>query len=164
MRLLAGGQFSIGSVEFDFDNVRARVRERHLDAHLAVDLRLDDFVRPALAAHLQRDVGRPLAGLAGFAHGDLDGARLADEAELGRLDDLDAPVELVRGTGQQRVHGRIEAERCGVLGNVMHLSVGDHDHAGDAIGRRVVQGCVQIGEQVRASSRRRRSPRPPAPT
>ena len=71
-----------------------------------------------------------------LAHGHLDGAGLADDAELRRVEDLDAAVELVGPAGQQRVHRRVEAEPAGRLRHVVDLAVGDHDDAGEAVGRR----------------------------
>ncbi len=77
-------------------------------------------------------------------------ARLADDAVARRREDLDAAVELVGGAGQQRVHRRVEAERGGGLRHVVHLAVGQHDDAGEAVGRGVGQRLVEIGEKVRA--------------
>ena len=89
------------------------VRERHLDLDGAVGHRGNALVGPALAAHVQGDRLTSAAGLAGFAHGDLDAARLADDAVARRRKHLDAAVELVGGAGEQRVHWRVEAKRGG---------------------------------------------------
>ena len=48
----------------------------------------------------------------------------------------------------------------GRLRHVVHLAVGDHDDAGEAVGRRVGERRVEVGEQVGAGRCRRRA-RPP---
>ena len=104
----------------------------------------------------QRHAFARAAATAGLAHGHLDLARLADDAELGRLQDLDAAVELVGLPGQQRMHGRVEAETGGALGHVVHLPVGDHDHAGETVGRHVGERAIEVGEEIGARRRLRR--------
>ncbi len=65
----------------------------------------------------------------------------------GRGDQLDAAVELARLAGQQRMHGRIEAERGGRSRHVVDLAVGDHDRRRRAVGRHVGERLIEIGEQ-----------------
>ena len=102
--------------------------------------RLDDV---AVAAH--RDLGRArLGALILDAVG--DGLRLADDAETRRGDQRDAAVALVLAAGDERVNGRGEAERAGVGRYVVDPPVGDHDRAGDAIGRHVGERRTERGE------------------
>ena len=79
-----------------------------------------------------------------------DGLRLADDAEARRGNQRNAAVALVLFAGDQRVNRRGEAERAGVGRHVVDAAVGDHDDAGDAVGRHVGQRRVQRGEQSRA--------------
>ncbi len=112
-RLLAGGELARRGVELDLEDVLPCVRERHLDLHRGADDGGDALVAAPLAPNAQ---GQRLAGvarLAGLTHGDLDIARLADDAVARRREHLDAPVELVGRAGQQCVHRGIEAERGG---------------------------------------------------
>ena len=65
----------------------------------------------------------------------------------GAVRHLKPAVELAFLAGQKRVHRSIEAERRGRRGHVMHLAVGDHDHAREPVGRHVGQRLAEIGEQ-----------------
>ena len=55
--------------------------------------------------------------------------------------------------GEEAVHGRVEAQHLRRFRHVVHLAVGDHDDAGEAIGRRVGERAVEVGEEVRAGGR-----------
>ena len=79
-----------------------------------------------------------------------DGLRLPDDAEARRRDQRDAAVALVRVAGDQRMQRRGKAERGGVGRHVVHAAVGDHDGAGDAVGRHVGERRAERGEQPRA--------------
>ena len=66
----------------------------------------------------------------------------------GRLEDLDAAVELVRAG---RSAARAPAHRSPAprrLRHVVHLAVGDHDDAGQPVRRRVGERAVEVGEQL----------------
>ena len=75
---------------------------------------------------------------------------LADDAEARRGRNRDAAVALVLAAGDQRMHRRLEAERAGIGGNVVHPAVGDQEGAGDAIDRHVRQRRGQRAEQFGA--------------
>ena len=75
---------------------------------------------------------------------------MADDAVARRFQDLDAAVELVGRAGEQRVHGRVEAERRGGGRHVVHFAVGQQDDAGEPVGRGIGERLVEIGEQMRA--------------
>ena len=141
-------QFARYGIEFNFDDVGAGVGKRHVDLIGAADFGAQRFVRAAFAADLQ-GYRHPCDGrFARLANGQLNGARLPDEAIARRFDDFDAAVEFVFGAGQQRVHWRVEAEALRRLRHVMHLPVGNEQNAGDAVGRGIAQRGVEIGEQV----------------
>ena len=101
----------------------------------------------AVAAH--HDPGA-LAGDALVVEPVGDGLGLSDDAETRRGRNRDAAVALVLASGDQRVHRRLEAERGGVGGNVMHPAVGDQERAGDAVDRNVRQRRGQRAEQFGA--------------
>ena len=79
-----------------------------------------------------------------------DGLRLPDNAEARRGNERDAAVAFVLVSGNQRMDRSGEAQRCGVGRHVMDAAVGDHDHAGNAIGRNVGKRRAKRGEQTRA--------------
>ncbi len=79
-----------------------------------------------------------------------DGLRLPDDAEARRGDERDAAVALVLVAGDEGVERRGKAERAGVGRHVVDAAVGDHDDAGDAIGRHVGEARAQRGEQAGA--------------
>ena len=81
---------------------------------------------------------------------ELNGLRLTDDAEARRGDELDAPVALVRETGDQGVHRGIEAERLHLRRHVVNAAIGEHDGAGNAIRRNVGKRRAQRSEQARA--------------
>ena len=123
------------------------MRDRNLDAlrHADGNAFLVDHV--AVAAH--RHLGG--AGIGALILDPIgDGLRLADNAEARRGNERDAAVAFVRVSGNQRMDRRGKAERGGVRRYVMHAAVGDHDDAGDAIGRHVGQRRTECGEQSRA--------------
>ena len=68
----------------------------------------------------------------------------------GAADNRDAAVTLVLAAGDQGMHRRLEPERRGVGGNVVHPPVGDQERAGDAIDRNVRERRSQRTEQMRA--------------
>ena len=149
--VVGGGEFARNRRQLDLDDVGAGMWERHRHLDHAVDGGLDAVVGLALAANFQADGVAPgFSPGAGLAHGDLDVARLADDAVAGRFEDLDAAVELAGLAGQQRVDRCVEAQARGGLGHIMDLPVGDHDDAGQPVGRRVGQRLVQVVEQVGA--------------
>ena len=151
--VVGGGELARRRLQLDLDDVLAGVRERHLDRHGAADLGGARLVGAAFAADLEGDPVAGAALAAGLDHARLDVARRADDAVARRLQHLDAAVELVGLAGQQRVHGSVEAQRLRRLGHVVHLAVGDHDDAGQPVGRRVGERAVEVGEQVGAGRR-----------
>ena len=123
------------------------MRDRDVDALRRADrhgARLDDV---AVAAH-----GDRRAALARALIVDLigDGLRLPDNAEARRGDQSHAAVALVLVAGDQRMNRRGEAERACVGRHVVHAPVGDHDGAGDAIGRHIGERRAERGEEPRA--------------
>ena len=80
------------------------------------------------------------------------GLRLADDAEARCGNKGDAPIALVLVARDQRVNRGGEAERARVRGHVVDAAVGDHDGAGNAIGRHVGESRTERGEQARAVS------------
>ena len=99
---------------------------------------------------MRRDAVAGAAAAAGLDHARLDLARGADDAVARRLQHLDAAVELVGLAGEQGVHGGVEAQRLRRLRHVVHLAVGDHDDAGQPVGRGVGERAVEVGEEVGA--------------
>ena len=121
--------------------------DRRLDLDALADLGLDSGDRLAVAAH-----GEPhrLAMVGAVEHARGDDLILADDAVARRLDEFDAALPLALMAGDQRMQRRVEAERRGGRGNVVHVAVGDHDRAADPLGRRVGERAAQRGEQPRA--------------
>ena len=78
---------------------------------------------------------------------------LADEAEARRVLDDEAAVGLARLAGQQHVERRIDGEPVGRR-HVVHLAVGDHHRAGDALARHVGERAGQRGVELRCRCRR----------
>ena len=64
--------------------------------------------------------------------------------------ELDAAVALALVAGDQRMQRRLEAERGGVGRDVVDDAVGDHEHAGDLLGRHVGEAGVEGREELRA--------------
>src|SRR5882724_1340685 len=90
----------------------------------------------ALADHLAIAADHDLGAFAGDAlivepvgHG----LRLPDNAEAWRGRYRDPAVALVLGPRDQRMHRRLEADRPGARGNVVHPPVGDQERAGDPV-------------------------------
>src|ERR1700748_405720 len=79
-----------------------------------------------------------------------DGLGLPDDAEARRGGNRDAAIALVLVAGDQRMRRRLEAERAGVGGNVMHPSVGDQESVRDAVDGNARQRRLQRAEQMRA--------------
>ena len=131
----------------DLDDVLAAVRDRNIDILRYADRNGAGFDDVAVAAHGHRG-----AGFLGALVLDLirNGLRLADDAEARRGDQRDAAVALVLVAGDERMKGRGEAERAGILRHVVDAAVGDHDDAGDAVGRHVGERRAERGEQPRA--------------
>ena len=75
---------------------------------------------------------------------------MADNAEARRGNERYAAVALVLAAGDQRVNRRGEAECAGVGWHVVDAPVGDHDRAGDAVGRNVGKRRSERREQARA--------------
>ena len=62
------------------------------------------------------------------------------------------------------VHRRVEAELAGVAGHVVDLAVGDHDHAGEALGRNVGDSAWSRAANSCVPRRRRCCRRAPSTT
>ena len=124
-----------GMLDVDVDTGGLAARERAFADHLAVaaDHDLGAFAGDAL---IVEPVG--------------DGLRLPDDAEARRGRDRDPAVALVLGPRDQRMDGRLEAERCGARRNVVHPPVGDQERAGDPVDRDIRQGRGQRAEQTGA--------------
>ena len=136
-------QFVVERRRLDLDDIRAAMRDRNLDLLRDADRNsaLVDYV--AVAAH--RHFGG--AGVRALILDPVsDGLRLADDAEARRGNQRNAAVAFVRVPGDQRVDRRGKAERGGVGGHIVDAAVGDHDDAGDAIGRHVGERRTERGE------------------
>ena len=94
-----------------------------------------------------RDVGRFGAALGGLGDLDLEGLLAANKAETRGGDDLKPAIVLTRLTGNESMHRRLEAKRCGGAGHIMHLALGDEDRAGEAVARHIRQALGEIGEE-----------------
>jgi hypothetical protein len=79
-----------------------------------------------------------------------DRLRLTDNAEARRRDQRNAAVAFIRMTGDQRLHRRGKTQRCRVGGHVVDPAIGDHDDAGEPIGRDIGERRIERGEQARA--------------
>jgi len=140
------GQFARHRVGFELDEVEPAVR--HVDRQFARRPRRHHLGRQRVA--VAGDCHLHAGGFIGDAivdHAEADGLLLADDAEARRLVDHDAPVALALVARNQRV------DRClwklrRVFGNVVHLSVGQHDHATDLLGRYVRQRGGERPEQL----------------
>ena len=143
-----GRQLVVERRGLDLDDVRPGMRDLHVDADLLADAHVALVDGLAVAAHGDlRVAGRHALVLDPVG----DGLRLPDDAEARRRDQHDAAVALVRAAGDQRMHGRGEAERRGVGRHVVHAPVGDEDRAGDALAAaRRSSAALQRGEQPRA--------------
>ena len=78
----------------------------------------------------------------------------ADDAVAGCPLDDQAAVPFAGGTGQQGVDGSVESQCRQVVGNVVHLPIGDQHDGGDTVRGHVGQSRARGSEQLR--------PRPPA--
>lgn len=99
-----------------------------------------DFLFRLLA--LLSDGQRSDVFVAGLGLADLDfySLRAADDAKTRRCDYLEAAIELVIFAGKERMHRSIKAQSVDVLRHVMHLAVGNHDDASQAVWRNVREG------------------------
>ena len=131
----------------DLDDIRARMRDRHVDLDVGAHGDGALFHHVAVAPH--GDLRRADLG-ALILDAEADGLRLADDAEARRLRQHHAAVDLVAVAGDQRMQRRGKAERRRIGRHVVHAAVGDHDGAGDAVGRHVGQRRGQCREQPRA--------------
>ncbi len=99
-----------------------------------------------LTVDAERDLGVAAGRTAEIidAEGDLGFA--ADDVVARRAHDGELAVAFARRAGQKDVERRAEMEGPGI-GRVVDLAVGDHDGAGDAVGRCIGERRVQRGEQ-----------------
>src|SRR5487761_2174856 len=103
LRQLAGERRGL-----DLDDIRARMRDRHLYLDVGADVDEALFQYFAVAPH--RDLGR--AGAAALVlDAEADGLRLVDDAEARRLREHHAAVDFVLVAGDQRMQRRGKAER-----------------------------------------------------
>ena len=119
------------------------MRDRNIDTLRRADrdgARFNDVAVAAYRYHGGAFFGALILDLIGH------GLRLADDAEARRGEKGDAPVALVLVAGDQRVNRRSEPERAGVRRHVVDAAVGDHDGAGNAIGRHVGERRTERGE------------------
>ncbi len=152
--VVGGGELARRRLELDLEDVGAGVRERHLDLDRAADLGAHRLVGATFAADLEGDAALLDGFPSSLADGDLDVARLADEAVARHRQGLDAPVELAGRAGEEGMHRGLEAKGRGLLRHVVDLAVGDEDDAREAVGGRVGERLVELGEELRALSRR----------
>ena len=73
---------------------------------------------------------------------------LADNAKARGRDQTQAPINLPRAARQQHVKGRIKRQQ---RRRVMHLAIGQRDHARKPRPRHIRQGCPERGKQRRAA-------------
>ncbi len=138
-------QLVLAGLNFELDDRAAGMAERHVDQVLVAD---GDGIRRDFGAvdpEMHGDGGPRLK--VRVEHAVLHVLRLAEDGEAGRPVEHDAAVVLAFLAGDQRMDRGVEAERVGVLGNVVDDAVGDEDGAGDLIGRHVVDQLGQLGEE-----------------
>ena len=140
------GEFVRKAVHVEFDDVRAAMIDAHLDRERLA--RADRLAHELLAVPAHRD--HCGARAAAFQHLRADRLVLADDAEAGRLEELDLAVALVGAPGHERVQRRAEAEALDGSRDVVHDAVRDHHDAGEAIGRDVGKSVGERREEARA--------------
>jgi hypothetical protein len=133
-------------LHFELDHVGTAMLDAHIEREGRIGSNLLSGENLSVPAH-----GHERRTRAAALH-DLrpDGLVLADDAEAGRLQELDLPVALVGTAGDERVQRRPEAEAFHGLWNVVHHAVGNEDDAGEPVRRHVGQSVRQSGEQARA--------------
>ena len=152
-------QFLRPGFGLDFQNIRAAVIDRDRQRHVAADRHHHRMRRAAILA--PGDAGAPFRGrlaVGRFASGrrqilDPHGQRrlLADQPEARRVRDREPAVVFVPVSREQHVQRRAKlAGRCfrRRARYVMHLPIGDHDDAGQALVRHIGQAAAQRGEQL----------------
>ena len=140
-----GGEFAGRRLGLDLDDVGTGVIDLDRDLDFLADAHAPRRRRLALTGDGQLDG----PGVARRRFGDLDLDRLfaAHQAEARGAQHFEPAVELSRLAGDERVNGRVEAERRGAAGHVMDVAVGEHDHAREPVRRHVGQRLAEVGEQ-----------------
>ncbi len=131
----------------DLEHVGAAMVDRDRKRHVLPDRH---HARGRIAAVLPEREPRLAAAAAGQIL-DADGELhlLADDAEARRVLDDEAAVGLARLAGQEHVQRRVERQAVRRR-HVVHLAVGDHHRAGDALRRHVGERAHERGVELGA--------------
>ena len=146
------GEFTLQRVGGEFEDVVAAMRNRHRNVDRGAGpgaLLRDDL---AIAPHGDGDPVRSClhAAILKLQRDDLLGA---DKGEFRGAGNGETAVDLVLAARHQPVQRRVETKVRGLFGDVVDLSVGDHDAAADPLRRHVREAVGQRGEERRAVRR-----------
>ncbi|MCY1493282.1 hypothetical protein D9M68_271180 [compost metagenome] len=140
------GHFAWNRIHRKFEHVVAAAR--NLEAEGNVGARLGPFPGDFVAVEADADFRGPAGCGAVVDNPERELLLFADDAETRRVDELDAPVELIRLAGDQAMNRGVETQFAADIGHVVDLAIGHEDGAADARWRNIGERCRKCGEEV----------------